>query len=298
MALAHLTLHGTFYTQDGDIRAGWRVVLFVGLFFVFYKLFTTFVAYVHPADYAALQIEQYALLVLAVWLAHYIMLRWVDHKSWSYVGLGAEQCTSRALVIGLALGSLCILVPSAGLLLAHDLTLVTGLQGRHDWLVLASGGALLFLPQSLTEEMLSRGYVFSALRDGVGEMGALAVTSLGFGLLHMGNPGATAQSVSVVVLAGIFLGAILVITRSLYAAWMAHFAWNWSMADLLHSPVSGIRFPYSGYRVDDSGPDWLTGGSWGPEGGVAAAVGMVVGIALLIAWRRHVSAGAGTAAAA
>jgi len=293
-----LTLHGVFHTPEGGLRAGWRVLLFLALFSVFYEAVNTFIAYVRPADYAALQIEQYVLLVLAAWLAHYIMLRWVDHTSWSYVGLGAEQCTSRALAVGLALGSLCILVPSAGLLLAHDLTLVTGLQGRHDWLVLASGGALLFLPQSLVEELLSRGYIFAALRDWVGEMGALAFTSVGFGLLHMGNPGATAQSVSVVVLAGIFLGAILVITRSLYAAWMAHFAWNWSMADLLHAPVSGVRFPYSAYRVDDSGPDWLTGGSWGPEGGVAAAVGMIAGIALLIAWRRRVSGGGGSTAAA
>ena len=293
-----MTLHGVFHTPEGGLRAGWRVLLFLALFSVFYEAVNTFIAYVRPADYAALQIEQYVLLVLAAWLAHYIMLRWVDHTSWSYVGLGAEQCTSRALAVGLALGSLCILVPSAGLLLAHDLTLVTGLQGRHDWLVLASGGALLFLPQSLVEELLSRGYIFAALRDWVGEMGALAFTSVGFGLLHMGNPGATAQSVSVVVLAGIFLGAILVITRSLYAAWMAHFAWNWSMADLLHAPVSGVRFPYSAYRVDDSGPDWLTGGSWGPEGGVAAAVGMIAGIALLIAWRRRVSSGGGSAAAA
>src|SRR3569623_1060960 len=160
------------------------------------------------------------------------------HCSCSPTGsLTTSCCGGRLTHRGRTRGSLCILVPAAGLRLAHDLSLVTGLQGRHDWLVLAGGGVLLFLPQSLVEEMLSRGYLFSALRDGVGEIGALAITSLGFGLLHMGNPGATAQSVSVVVLAGIFLGAILVITRSLYAAWMAHFAWNWSMADLLHAPV-------------------------------------------------------------
>jgi uncharacterized protein len=293
-----LNLRAVFFSQDGGVRAGWRVLLFFGLFFVFFKAFAELMARVHPADYAALQIEQYVFIVLAAWLAHFVMLRWVDHKPWSYVALGREQCSPRALVIGLALGSLCILVPSGGLLLAHDLTVVTGLQGRHDWLSLALGGALLFLPQSLSEEMLSRGYLFSALRDGIGELGALAVTSVGFGLLHMWNPGATAQSVGVVVLAGIFLGMILVLTRSLYAAWMAHFAWNWSMADLLHAPVSGMRFPYSGYRVDDSGPDWLTGGSWGPEGGVAAAIGMILGLALLIAWYRRASHGAGSTAEA
>jgi membrane protease YdiL (CAAX protease family) len=284
-----LSLRSIFYTHDGGVRAGWRILLFFGLFLVFSETFGTLAIYVRPENYAAVKIEEYLFLVLAAWLAHYIMLRWVDHKSWSYVGLGREQLTSRLLAIGLALGGLCILVPSGGLLLAHDLTVVTGLQGRHGWLVLAGGGVLFFLPQSLGEEMLSRGYLFAALRDGVGEIGALAATSIGFGLAHMRNPGATAQSVSVVILAGLFLAAILVITRSLYAAWMAHFAWNWSMAELLHASVSGIRFPYAGYRVDDSGPDWLTGGAWGPEGGVAAVVGMTVGIAALVQWRRRLA---------
>lgn len=284
-----MSLHGIFYTQQGGIRSGWRVLLFVGLFIVFYEAFSTLTLYVRPESYAAVELEGYLVLVLCAWLAHYIMLRWVDHKPWSYVGLGPEQLTPRLLAIGLALGALCILIPSGGLLLAHDLTMVTGLQGRHGWLALAGGGAVLFLPQSLSEELLSRGYLFAGLRDGMGEIGALAVTSIGFGLLHMSNPGATAHSIAVVILAGVFLGAILVITRSLYAAWMAHFAWNWSMAELLHSSVSGIRFPYSSYRVDDSGPDWLTGGSWGPEGGAAAAVGMVVGIAALVEWRRRVA---------
>jgi len=120
-------------------------------------------------------------------------------------------------------------------------------------------------------------------------LGALVATSVGFGLLHLGNPGANAQSVAVVIFAGVFLAAVLVATGSLYAAWMAHFAWNWSMAELLHAAVSGVRFPYSTYRMDDVGPAWLTGGAWGPEGGVAAVAGMLAGIAVLVAWRRRAS---------
>ncbi|MDB4912262.1 MAG: Abortive infection protein [Gemmatimonadetes bacterium] len=266
------------------------MLLFCSLTAVFYRIvFTTFLFIGRPESYALLQIEQYLLFLVVMWASHFIMLRFVDHKPWSYVGLGREQLDGRAIAIGLALGFLCILVPSGGLLLAHDLTIVTGLQGQHSWLAIAIGGAAIFLPQSLGEEMLARGYLFAALRDGIGWVGALAATSIGFGLLHMANPGANAQSVSIVILAGVFLGAILIATRSLYAAWMAHFAWNWAMADLLHSAVSGVRFPYSTYRVDDAGPVWLTGGSWGPEGGAAAAAGMLAGIAVLVAWRRNLS---------
>jgi hypothetical protein len=37
----------------------------------------------------------------------------------------------------------------------------------------------------------------------------------------------------------------------------------------------------------DNGPDWATGGSWGPEGGAGAALGMIVGLWLLLQWRRR-----------
>jgi hypothetical protein len=43
------------------------------------------------------------------------------------------------------------------------------------------------------------------------------------------------------------------------------------MAAVLHVPVSGLPFATPGYRAVITGPDWLTGGSWGPEGGVLAA---------------------------
>ena len=63
-------------------------------------------------------------------------------------------------------------------------------------------------------------------------------------------------------------------TKSLYAAWMAHFAWNWTMAVVFHTAVSGYPMEAPGYRYVDAGPDWATGGDWGPEGGIPAALGM------------------------
>jgi uncharacterized protein len=285
-----LTLRDILFTPTGAVRAGWRALLFCVLLWVFYLAIGALIVIAGPPhNYALFQLEEYLLVLFAVWLAHYIMLRWVDHKPWSYVGLGREQLQPRLLLLGFALGSLCILLPSSALLLAHDLTITTGLQGRYSWIVLAGGGAAIFLPQSLGEEMMSRGYLFAALRDGLGWPAALVATSVGFGLLHSWNPGADAQSIAIVIFAGIFLGAMLVVTRSLYAAWMAHFAWNWSMAELLHASVSGVRFPYSTYRVDDLGPAWLTGGKWGPEGGAAAVAGMLAGIAVLVAWRRQLA---------
>jgi uncharacterized protein len=44
--------------------------------------------------------------------------------------------------------------------------------------------------------------------------------------------------------------------------------------------------PAGDYRVIDSGPDWITGGAWGPEGGAGAIVGMLAGVAWLLRRRR------------
>ena len=93
------------------------------------------------------------------------------------------------------------------------------------------------------------------------------------------------MSLGLVTLAGIFLAVVLLVTQSLYAAWIAHFAWNFVMAALLHVPVSGLPLAKPDYQIVDSGPDWITGGTWGPEGGAAGAAGMLGALGFLY-WRR------------
>ncbi len=230
-------------------------------------------------------------LLLGALFAHQVMLRWVDGRPWSFVGLARFQAAPWRLVVGLLVGSLAILVPAGVLLLARWLAAEPGAAGQGGevmgWWRYAALMAVFFLPQSLSEELMSRGYLFATAREAIGWRGALLLTSVIFGALHLWNPGADVRTTTLVTLAGIFLGGILLLTDSLYAAWMAHFAWNWSMAAVLHSAVSGLPFTAPGYEVVDSGPDWATGGSWGPEGGVGAGIGMMVGLWLLLAWRRR-----------
>jgi uncharacterized protein len=170
------------------------------------------------------------------------------------------------------LGLLPIAVPSVLLLAAGELKSVPAPDGSW-WAVTGLTFANL-LPAAAGEELFIRGYIFAILRESIGSRWTLIWTSIVFGLLHLGNPGADAQSIVIVMLAGFFLGSVLLATRSLYAAIAAHFVWNWFMAAGLHTPVSGLGVSTPDYRVIDNGPDWLTGGGWGPEGGFAAALGM------------------------
>jgi membrane protease YdiL (CAAX protease family) len=293
-----LTARDFFYQPGGRLHPWWRLLAFVLITAVSVVVLGWMVFAIvpgsMPADHTGtLNVRQFTLSAVvfsaALLIGHAVMLRWIDRLPWSYAGLGADQATPGRLGVGFALGALAIGVPSL-LLLGVD-WLAPHHATAGSWLLFALRVALLLLPAALYEELMMRGYVFAVLRDAWGWKSALVVTSVAFGLLHLGNPGADVQSVVAVIIAGVFLGGILVATGSLYAAWMAHFAWNWVMAALLHTAVSGLPLAAPDYRVVDAGPDWATGGQWGPEGGAGAVAGMLVGLLYLYArWQRRATA--------
>ncbi|HEX2723805.1 MAG TPA: CPBP family intramembrane glutamic endopeptidase, partial [Gemmatimonadaceae bacterium] len=204
-------------------------------------------------------------------------------SGWEFVGLHRAASEPRLLGAGLLYGLLPIAIPSLFLLMTGDLKAVGSMPGSSG----AAAGISFanLLPGAFYEELLLRGYLFAVLRDAIGWRWTLISTSVTFGLLHMWNPGADAQSIAIVMLAGFFLGSVFLATQSLYAATVAHFIWNWFLAAGLHTPVSGIKVSSPDYRVVDAGPDWLTGGAWGPEGGFAAAVGVFAVMIYLYARR-------------
>jgi len=289
-----LTTHELFYQPGGMLRAPWRLLAFVLIAVVAFAVIGWLAVSILPADFhatvegvpapKALALSSIVMLV-ALLVAHDVMLRWIDHLPWSYVGLGSRQAAPGLLGSGVLLGALAIGVPSLLLIALDWLEPHTAPVG--SWVGFAIRVAAFLLPAALVEELLFRGYLFAVLRDAWGWKATLVVTSVLFGLLHGRNPGADAQSIIAVIIAGFFLGGVLVATGSLFAAWMAHFAWNWVMAALLHTAVSGLPFAGPDYRIIDAGPDWATGGRWGPEGGAGAIVGMLVALAYLYArWPR------------
>jgi membrane protease YdiL (CAAX protease family) len=261
-------------TPAGKLRGPWRILLFIVAFVA--ALILT--AGVEALIERVVRQHGYVPLVtdwgipLGILIATAVMLKWVEGAGWSFVWLGRESMNPGVLVRGAVWGALAIGIPSLMLMATGELRSVAARPG--SWWAAAGISFANLLPAALGEELLLRGYVFAVLRESVGWRWTLIATSIVFGLLHIPNPGSDPQSITLVMLAGFFLGSILLATRSLYAATLAHFAWNWFMAAGLHSPVSGLPVLAPDYRVIDAGPDWLTGGRWGPEGGLAAAFGM------------------------
>jgi membrane protease YdiL (CAAX protease family) len=196
------------------------------------------------------------------------------------VALDRAAFTWRAVLGGAALGGAAVGVPSLILLGIGWLRIEPTAPGDL-WGAIALT-LLLLVPAALWEELVARGYILALLRERFGARIAIAATSVGFGVLHLENAGATLQSIALVTLAGIFLGSIVVAMRSLYAAWAAHVSWNFVMAGIMHTSVSGIGMGTPHYRTIDAGPDWATGGPWGPEAGLFAGAGMVLATYFLL----------------
>ena len=65
-------------------------------------------------------------------------------------------------------------------------------------------------------------------------------------------------------------------TRSLWLPFGLHWGWNFSLTTLFSLPTSGMGFPDRQlFMLEQSGPGWLTGGAFGPEGGALATVALV-----------------------
>lgn len=281
-----MTARALLFTPGGALRAPWRVIGFLVATVVCGLLAVAVVAPFHAELLVSgvPGLADWIVILAAAVGGHVITLRWIDRRPWRDVWLDRVAAHPRRLIEGFLLGVFTIGLPSVALIASGWLSIEPYTPG--SWAGAALRVSALLFVAALAEELIFRGYVLAVLRENLGWGPALAVTSVAFGYAHVGNPGASTRALPLVMLAGLFLGAIVALMRSLYSAWMAHFAWNWTMAVLLHIPVSGVGTETPDYRTVDTGPDWATGGPWGPEGGGGAALGMIAGLGYLIARQR------------
>lgn len=145
----------------------------------------------------------------------------------------------------------------------------------------------LNLSAAIVEELIFRGVGLQAIEKLGGSFTALAVTSLFFGVAHLGNPNATAWSAFAIACeAGLLLGAAFLWRRHLGFVIGLHFAWNMAEA-LLGIPVSGHASPGL-FATTLAGSDLLTGGEFGLEASlVPVLASFFLSVPMLLLARRR-----------
>ena len=109
---------------------------------------------------------------------------------------------------------------------------------------------------------------------------ALAVSALGFGMMHFGAPGSTLWScLSIAIEAGLLLGAAYALSGNLWLPIGIHWMWNFTEGTVFDFNVSGGEGDYALLHPVLTGTDSLTGGVFGPE---ASAIAVVLGAAISV----------------
>jgi membrane protease YdiL (CAAX protease family) len=279
-----------FINDFGRLRSGWRLLIFAAAFIALIILLTNILRVVYfltgphgpsgAADIVAEFIFRGALLGAALG-AGYFCARWLEGLPWRSLGLTFHSGWLRDLIFGFVIGfaSLVVAVGIASKGLKFSLA-------DTGWLGLVrsgiGSGALLFVA-ALAEEAMFRGYGLQTLtRAKLAWLGVL-LTSVPFALVHLTNPNVVpGVTFANTALAGIWLAAAYLRTRSLWLALGVHWSWNWALGWFFGLPVSGIRLVSNPLlEAQDSGPKWLTGGSYGIEGGVACMIALILFTAFL-----------------
>jgi membrane protease YdiL (CAAX protease family) len=209
-----------------------------------------------------------ATAVLAL-LAYAWVVRRTEHRDPVEVGLrGARSAVGRGVAVGVVM---CLAVIAS-------ITLAGGYHvdgwGSVGVAVGLIGGTAA---AAVTEEVLFRGVLFRILEQRTGTWLALATTSAMFGAIHLLNPEATLWgAVAITVEAGGMLGAAYVATRTLWLPIGIHFGWNFALAGIFGTVVSGSDTPPGLLNATTSGSVLLSGGAFGPEASLSAIVAGLV----------------------
>jgi membrane protease YdiL (CAAX protease family) len=297
----------SFLVSEGRLRAGWRIVLYlvayiVALLVVQTPLSVAYLFYLASTGVrtlsdlrAALQPDQLPLwFYLAIKSAEvaalvpltYVLRRRVDKRSFRSLGFGIDRDTGRELLLGLGVGAaqiaLIVAVAWAGGWLSVKLP---GAAALSQGLVQGAMALLLFVLVALEEELMFRGYLQVNVQEVLGAPLALLLVSVGFGLFHVLNPNFRWLALLNIILAGLALGYGRYVTGKLWLPMAYHWSWNLFQGPVFGLPVSGVRYGGLLSAVDLRVP-LLTGGSFGPEGGLLATAFLLLAFPVYYLWGR------------
>ena len=291
-----------FFNDEGELRCGWRLLVFFVVFLILSSLFTVLAAisevvYVvqhaiggtyadlSPAQKLAGPFIITIISLFSVILASAFCARLLERRSLASVGYKLHPGWWRDSGLGLILGAVSLGLSVGIMILARSASFriqtsdISNLAPRFIALF------IFFLLAATFEELLIRGFAFQALAHNAGPVFAIAATSVAFGLLHLHNPSVTVFSTINTILAGVWLGTAYWATRSLWLVTALHLSWNFAMSFIFGLPVSGISdfVPLAWLTGQPGGPTWLSGGNYGPEGGAAATIGLL--LSTLVIWK-------------
>jgi membrane protease YdiL (CAAX protease family) len=232
-------------------------------------------------------LERTILLTLAfapIFLLLWAWLKWYEKRPFWTLGLewqGVWFKYLRGLLVGLVMFAGSVGISAVFGFMAFEE------QGPQPQGLAALGGVLLvfvgWTVQGPAEEALARGWLLPVIGARHKPLWGIVISALVFAVYHSLNP-----NLSPIAFLNLFLFGVLTAFYALYEGGLwgvfgIHAAWNWAQGNIFGLEVSGIP-PAGGtlFNLMETGPDAITGGQFGPEGGLAVTAVLIV--SSIIVW--------------
>lgn len=143
--------------------------------------------------------------------------------------------------------------------------------------------------QSSAEELVCRCFLYRKLLDRHGPVFAILGSSLFFSLLHLGNPGVGFTALADIFVSGLLFALMVYYFDSLWCAFAAHTAWNFTQNIIFGLPNSGMVVPFSIMKLDAStaSDSFFYNVGFGVEGTVFAVIVEVAVCVLIFMWGKR-----------
>lgn len=237
-----------------------------------------------PALDGLLLILSFGGMILLVWL----WVRYYERRPFFTLGFEHGQA-GRQYLRGLTLGFLSFAGAMGLMALFGYIAPEPSDLGRAG--LAALGGVLLILPgwlvQGAAEEILTRGWMMPVLGARYRPWIGVVVSTVFFAVAHALNPNLSALAVINLLLYGLFAAFYALREQSLWGICAFHAMWNWAQGNVFGLQVSGAALNGGAlFDLVETGPDWFTGGAFGPEGGLTVTLILLLGMGLMIWYRK------------
>ncbi|MBR3057171.1 MAG: ABC transporter permease [Clostridiales bacterium] len=188
----------------------------------------------------------------------------------------------KAYVRGLGLGLILISSVYLLLLLTGQVT-CDGFSLETDSIGLFILYILMWIPQGATEEIMMRGYMMPRVASRFGLPFAIFFSSMCFSLMHAFNAGFSILALINLALIATFFAVFAYKSGHIYTVCAMHTVWNFCQGNLFGLEVSGNPGSASilSSSATDRASDILSGGAFGPEGGLCVTIVMAAAFGVL-----------------
>jgi uncharacterized protein len=227
-------------------------------------------------------IIQNVVMFLPLFPGLWIWLRLSSKRPFRTLGLERQNAVRRALRG--ALVAAFMMAVTAGLSIAPGASLAPGLWQSMGPAALGIRflSLLAYFVQGPAEELLFRGWLLPVIGARYRPWTGVLVSSAVFSLAHAGSHGITLLGFLNLFLFGAFAAHYALAEGGLWGICAWHAVWNWTMGDLLGFGTDGT--PHAGLfrSIRADGPEFITGGAFGLEGGFACTMVFLIAIGITV----------------